>query len=96
MDATPTPDRPRVVLVTGGSGLVGRALASVVAGDTSESTSRWVFLSSADCNLNDASATAALFDKHKPTHVVHLAAKVGGLFANMAGNLAFYEENMRM
>ena len=25
----------------------------------------------------------ALFDKYKPTHVIHLAALVGGLFKNM-------------
>lgn len=26
--------------------------------------------------------TSAMFDSFKPTHVIHLAAKVGGLFAN--------------
>lgn len=25
----------------------------------------------------------AIFDKYKPTHVIHLAALVGGLFKNM-------------
>ena len=29
------------------------------------------------------SATRTLFDKHKPTHVIHLAAMVGGLFKNI-------------
>jgi hypothetical protein len=24
-----------------------------------------------------------MFEKYKPTHVIHLAAQVGGLFANM-------------
>lgn len=37
----------------------------------------------------DLAATQALFDKHQPTHVVHLAAMVGGLFHNMANNLDF-------
>ena len=27
--------------------------------------------------------TMAVFEKYKPTHVVHLAAFVGGLFANL-------------
>jgi GDP-L-fucose synthase len=27
--------------------------------------------------------TAAIFDKYQPTHVIHLAAQVGGLFANL-------------
>ncbi len=25
-----------------------------------------------------------LFEQHRPTYVIHLAARVGGLFANMA------------
>jgi GDP-L-fucose synthase len=25
----------------------------------------------------------AVFEKHRPTHVIHLAAKVGGLFSNL-------------
>ena len=36
------------------------------------------------------------FQKHRPTHVIHLAAMVGGLFANMAANLDFFTKNMRM
>ena len=34
-------------------------------------------------------ATRALFEKHHPTHVVHLAAMVGGLFKNMKYKLDF-------
>lgn len=37
----------------------------------------------------DLAATNALFEKHKPSHVVHLAAMVGGLFTNMDNNLDF-------
>jgi len=44
------------ILVTGGSGLVGKAIQE---------------------------STQAMFDKYKPTHVIHLAAKVGGLFGNL-------------
>ena len=28
--------------------------------------------------------------------MIHLAAKVGGLFANMSSNVDFYEENMKI
>jgi hypothetical protein len=38
---------------------------------------------------SDLKATEALFEKHKPTHVIHLAAMVGGLFKNMSHNLDF-------
>lgn len=33
--------------------------------------------------------TLAVFKKHRPTHVIHLAAMVGGLFKNMKCNLDF-------
>lgn len=33
---------------------------------------------------------------HQPTHVIHLAAKVGGLFSNMSDNLGFLRSNMQM
>ena len=33
--------------------------------------------------------TQAVFERHKPTHVIHLAAMVGGLFKNMKFNLDF-------
>lgn len=39
-------------------------------------------------------AVEAIFARHKPTHVIHLAAKVGGLFANMAQKVEFYRENV--
>lgn len=39
--------------------------------------------------FSDKKSTEKLFEKHKPTHVIHLAAMVGGLFYNMAHNLDF-------
>lgn len=39
--------------------------------------------------FSDYKATKQLFEKHKPTHVIHLAAMVGGLFHNMSHNLDF-------
>jgi GDP-L-fucose synthase len=44
-----------------------------------------------DCS--NADATRELFARVKPTHVIHLAAKVGGLFHNMAKKVDFYREN---
>lgn len=38
---------------------------------------------------SDMAATRQLFEKHKPTHVIHLAAMVGGLFKNMKYKLDF-------
>ena len=40
--------------------------------------------------------TSALFERLRPTYVVHLAARVGGLFANMKDKVGFYEDNMQI
>ena len=39
------------VLVTGGTGLVGKAIESVVSTDSSSSQETWIFLSSKDGDL---------------------------------------------
>lgn len=44
--------------------------------------------------IRDAQATKLIFDKYKPTHVIHLAALVGGLFKNMKYKLTFLRDNM--
>lgn len=82
----------KVVLVTGGTGLVGEGIKF----HATNRPEKWVFISSKDANLTDLESTRALFQRVKPTHVIHLAAKVGGLFANQAANLTFYLENMKM
>ena len=40
--------------------------------------------------------TESLFQQHQPTHVIHLAALVGGLFANMSANCDFFRNNIKM
>ncbi|CAL1129524.1 unnamed protein product [Cladocopium goreaui] len=87
-------ESPTVVLVTGGTGLVGKAINKVVNEDDAAKGETWVFLSSKDGDLVDRSATEAIFKKHQPTHVIHLAARVGGLFHNMAKKVEFFRENM--
>jgi len=83
-------------LVTGGSGLVGKAIETVLNEGEKEENEEWVFLSSKDANLLDTESTRDIFKKHRPTHVIHLAAMVGGLFANMKANLDFFRNNMKM
>lgn len=85
----------KVVLVTGGTGLVGKAIQQVVSEDKRENE-EWVFLGSKDADLLSMGDTKAVFDKYKPTHVIHLAAMVGGLFHNMRANLDFFRHNMQM
>lgn len=71
-----------VILVTGGTGLVGRAVQEIIA-ENPPSDETWVFAGSKDADLISYESTKALFERVKPTKVLHLAAYVGGLFANM-------------
>jgi len=85
----------KVILVTGGTGLVGKGIQTIIEKDKRENE-EWVFLSSKDANLLSEEETDAVFEKYKPTHVIHLAALVGGLFANMSSNSDFFRSNMKM
>ncbi|XP_068174980.1 GDP-L-fucose synthase-like [Antennarius striatus] len=86
--------RPMKVLVTGSSGLVGRAIQQVLSEEGGVKDAEWVFLSSEDANLQKMDETLSVFLKHTPTHVIHLAAMVGGLFHNMENNLDFWRNNI--
>ena len=80
-------NKDTVVLVTGGSGLVGKAIKYVVDNGEKKNNETWYFASSKDADLTDKMSTRAMFDRYRPTHVIHLAAKVGGLFGNLKVNI---------
>lgn len=81
------------VLVTGGTGLVGQAMQAV-SGGSPRADERWVYVSSADADLTDLAQTRALFDKHRPTHVMHLAAESGGMLKSMAHLVEMWRTNV--
>jgi len=83
----------KVILVTGGTGLVGESIR-IVAASESNSSERYIFLSSKDADLRDYSSTDSLFSKYQPTHVIHLAAYVGGLFKNLKYPVEFWQYNI--
>ncbi|GLV36867.1 GDP-4-keto-6-deoxy-D-mannose 35-epimerase/4-reductase [Carabus blaptoides fortunei] len=85
----------KIILVTGGTGLVGQAIQRVIQTD-GKSDEKWIFVGSKDADLTNLAAVKTLFENHKPTHVIHLAAMVGGLFHNMGNNLSFLRKNMHM
>ena len=77
------------VLVTGGTGMVGRAVEA-----TAPEGVRILCAGSGDADLRDARACAALFARFEPTHVIHLAARVGGVLENTRCVGEFFRDNI--
>ena len=57
------------ILVTGGSGLVGKAIQEVVKGNP-----RFIFTNSKDADLSNYQSCLNLLERHRPDKVIHLAA----------------------
>jgi GDP-L-fucose synthase len=83
----------RTVLVTGGRGFLGRA---VVAHLRERGAGRLVTPGSADYDLRRATDVERLFADVAPDLVIHLAARVGGIGANMARPADLYLDNLLM
>lgn len=82
------------ILVTGGSGLVGKSLEGLIRNiNTNDS---YIFVNSKDCDLRDELSTNMLFEKFKPDIIIHLAAKVGGLYNNMDNNYNMLIDNLKI
>lgn len=85
----------KTLIVTGGTGLVGSAIQNVLTKEDTE-TYNFVFLKSSDCDLTNLGETQKLFEKYKPSYVIHLAACVGGLYKNMNFKVDMLEKNLMM
>ena len=81
------------VLVLGGTGLVGKNLEDYIKTSTNIS-GVWTFVGSKDADLTVYEEVVNLFDKYSPTHVINLAAYVGGLYANLNRPVEFFTNNM--
>ena len=80
------------IIVTGAAGLVGSALVDHLRAEGYESV---VPLRRADCDLLDTHAAFALFERLRPDHVFHAAARVYGIMGSMKHQgLSFYENCM--
>ena len=73
------------LVVTGGTGLLGSAIRQAFP--------QAVFLSSTDGDLRDIGVAYRIFTELRPSKVVHLAARVGGVKENATHNVAFFEDN---
>ncbi|MBI4844370.1 MAG: NAD-dependent epimerase/dehydratase family protein [Nitrospirae bacterium] len=85
--------RDEKILITGGTGLIGTNLTArlrhmglnVVSAGFSRGESR--------CDFRDAGSTKKIFDSVSPSVIFHLAAKVGGIYANVSRKADFYLDN---
>ena len=76
------------VLVTGGSGLVGKHLKDILPDA--------VYISSKDYDLTDLQQVRDMMNEYKPNVVIHLAARVGGIVDNINYPVDYLEENVLM
>lgn len=81
------------MIVTGGSGFLG---SHVVEALRAKGAGEVVVPRSRECDLTDAGATRAMFERYRPDLVMHLAARVGGIGANRRQPGTFFRDNMAM
>ena len=84
-----------MIIVTGSSGLIGKALLDEYISNP-EIEEIWKFLTSEDGDLTKEEDVYKIFEKYQPTHIVHLAANVGGLYKNMYQKAEMFEDNIIM
>lgn len=76
------------IVVTGGSGLLGNYLKKILP--------EAIYLSSKDYDLTNQNDVDKLFRDLSPDCVVHLAARVGGIFDNIHHPYEYFEQNILM
>jgi GDP-L-fucose synthase len=76
------------IVVTGGSGMVGKSLKRIMPNA--------IYLSSSDYDLTSERGVAQMYHDHKPHTVIHLAAKVGGIIDNINKPGEYFTDNVLM
>jgi GDP-L-fucose synthase len=91
------PDAAELVLVTGANGMVGRCVSDHVAvAELDTPNRRWVFATSKDADLRDRAAVVSLFEKYKPTHVLHCAARLASAADMTTRPVDFWTDNVQI
>jgi GDP-L-fucose synthase len=81
------------IVITGGAGFLGAHVVKKLR----DRGCRWISAPrSKDYNLVDMEAVKRLYQDTKPDIVIHLAARVGGIGANMKNPGGFFYENLMM
>lgn len=83
------------IVVTGGAGFLGRAVTRVLR-ERGVPEDRIVVPRRRDCDLTIEADVERLYETARPDVVIHLAAEVGGIGANMAHPGRFFYANMAM
>lgn len=79
------------VLITGGTGFLGSAVARALEASDAGAV---IALGSSDYDLMRQTEVEKMFDDHNPDMVINLAARVGGIGANMARPADLYLSNL--
>ena len=82
----------RRVLVTGGNGFLGRVVVSTLRDNGADVTAP----THDECDLTVPGRAEALFAAERPSHVIHLAARVGGIGYNQVDPARLYLDNLLM
>ncbi len=83
----PTPKHKEKILVTGATGLLGKAIQELAVPDM-------IFIGSKDADLTDFKQAQKIFQKVRPTQVIHLAAQVGGIGGNSMHTGEYFRNNI--
>ena len=75
-----------MILVTGGSGLVGKHLKDIM--------SEALYITSTDFDLTNEIDVNVMLDLYKPKTVIHLAARVGGIIDNINKPSDYFSDNI--
>lgn len=76
------------IVVTGGSGMVGNSLKLILP--------EAAYLSSKDYDLTSEKGVVQMYQDLKPSVVIHLAAKVGGIIDNIDKPYTYFTDNVLM
>ena len=76
------------ILITGGTGMVGKHLQNILPNA--------LYIGRKDCDLLCYNDVQDLIYNNKPTHVIHLAAKVGGIQDNISKPAEYFDDNILM
>jgi len=76
------------ILVTGGSGMVGKSLKKILP--------KAIYTSSKDYDLRRGDSVIDMLSEHRPNVIIHLAAKVGGIIDNIEKPAEYFTDNILM